>query len=216
MAWLWLVGATYVNQGRFATRRNLRYLPKRREGQSRLRRSAPSHRVGVRTMTSVVCLVLMWVLPVLCGLVRPPLAQQRHVRRPAAASLPRYSMMGAMVAEEEGMAGTEGDGEINAEAGSGEDEIDEAAIDALVRREVEAAFAGLEEALNSGDEKAALALIQSQGKEVLGNVLSQLEDDGQLLSSTIATRIEELTTTSKADVMRRYDNECARSPLTAC
>ena len=167
-------------------------------------------------MTSVVCLVLMWVLPVLCGLVRPPLAQQRHVRRPAATSLPRYSMMGAMVAEEEGVAGTEGDGEINAEAGSGEDEIDEAAIDALVRREVEAAFAGLEEALNSGDEKAALALIQSQGKEVLGNVLSQLEDDGQLLSSTIATRIEELTTTSKADVMRRYDNECARSPLTAC
>ena len=157
-------------------------------------------------MTSVVSLMLLWLLPVLCGFVRPPIAH-RHVRRPAAASLPRYQMMGAMVAEEEGTAGREDDGEIN-----GEDEIDEAAIDALVRREVEAAFAGLEEALNSGDEQAALALIQSQGKEVLNNVLEQLEDDGQLLSSTIASRIEELTTSSRTEMMQRYDDECARTP----
>ena len=78
-------------------------------------------------------------------------------------------------------------------------------LDALVRQEVEAAFAGLEETLASGDEQEALALIQSQGKEVLENVLQKLEDDGQLLSANLATRVEALAKETRVQILKDYD-----------
>jgi hypothetical protein len=91
------------------------------------------------------------------------------------------------------------------------EDISEEAIDELVRQEVEACFAGLETALANGDEKAALALIESQGRQVMGNVLAQLEDDGKLLSSSLSKRIEELATNEKVELLKRYDEQCARA-----
>ena len=85
---------------------------------------------------------------------------------------------------------------------------EEAELDALVRAEVEACFAGLEEALATGDEKAALAVIQTQGKQVLSNVLTQMEDDGKLLSSTLAARVEEIATEERTEMLKRYDAQC--------
>jgi len=89
------------------------------------------------------------------------------------------------------------------------EEVSEDEIDELVRREVEACFAGLETALANGDEKAALSLIESQGKQVMGNVLAQLEDDGQLLSSSLSKRIEELAKDEKVELLKRYDEQLA-------
>jgi len=89
------------------------------------------------------------------------------------------------------------------------EDISEEAIDELVRQEVEACFAGLETALANGDEKAALALIESQGRQVMGNVLAQLEDDGKLLSSSLSKRIEELATNEKVELLKRYDEQLA-------
>ena len=86
-----------------------------------------------------------------------------------------------------------------------EDPLDEAALEALVRREVEAAFAGMETTLASGDEQAALALIQSQGDEVMNSVLSELEDNGQLLSSKLSARVEELARSKQTEMLKKYD-----------
>ena len=91
------------------------------------------------------------------------------------------------------------------------DDVD-AALDALVRAEVEACFAGMEEALASGDEQKALALIQTQGKQVLSNVLSQLEDEGQLLSSQLSSRVEELATDQRTEMLKKYDAQCVPCP----
>ena len=87
------------------------------------------------------------------------------------------------------------------------DPLGDEALDALVRAEVEAAFAGLEASLASGDEAAALAIIQTQGKEVLGNVLQKLENDGQLLSATISDRIEALAGDQSTELLKRYDEK---------
>jgi len=80
-------------------------------------------------------------------------------------------------------------------------------FDELVRQEVEAAFAGLEESLASGDDEKALALIQSQGKTVLSNVLQRMEEEGELLSATLSTRIEEIASAKTKDVLDRYDSQ---------
>jgi len=98
--------------------------------------------------------------------------------------------------------------EAPAAAGAADADAD-AELDALVRREVEAAFAGMEEALASGDEKKALSLIQTQGKEVLGNVLSQLESEGKLLSSELEARLETLASDQKVEMLKKYDEEYA-------
>jgi hypothetical protein len=79
------------------------------------------------------------------------------------------------------------------------------ALDQLVRQEVEAAFAGLEESLSSGDDDAAIALIQSQGKNILGNVLAKLEEEGTLLSSTLSSQIEELASTRQVELLKKYN-----------
>merc|ERR1719263_614256 len=80
-------------------------------------------------------------------------------------------------------------------------------LDAMIRSEIETAFSGLEEALASGDEEEALARIQSQGKVVMKNVLQKMDDDGKLLSSTLATQIEELASTRSVEMLKKYDQK---------
>lgn len=85
--------------------------------------------------------------------------------------------------------------------------LDDAALDALIREEVEAAFAGLEETLAGEDDDAALALIQNQGRQVLNNVMEKLEDEGALLSSTLAERIESSMSDQKIELLKKYDEQ---------
>jgi hypothetical protein len=93
------------------------------------------------------------------------------------------------------------------DGGAAAEGLDEAALDALVRKEVEACFAGLEDALATGDEKAALSLIQSQGKQVLGNVLTQLEEEGKLVSEQITKKVEAMATDQRTEVLKKYDEQ---------
>lgn len=67
----------------------------------------------------------------------------------------------------------------------------EAAIDALVRAEVEAAFSGLQKTLDADDEEA-LKMIEQKGKEVMQKVLAKLDEDGKLLTSSLGKEVEEL------------------------
>ena len=92
----------------------------------------------------------------------------------------------------------------------------EAVIDDLVRKEVEACFAGMEDALASGDEQAALSLIETQGKQVLSNVLTQLEDDGKLLSSSLSSKIEAAASEQRVEMLKKYDQECVLRAHTHC
>ena len=95
-------------------------------------------------------------------------------------------------------------------------------MDALIKREVLAAFAGLEESFAAGDDDKALELIQTQGKTVLANVLSRLEDEGQLLSAKLSARLEQLADEQTAEMLKKYEdrlsslqvaNEQARTEL---
>jgi len=88
-------------------------------------------------------------------------------------------------------------------------QVNEDELEELVRKEVEACFAGLETALATGDEEAALALIQTQGKQVLNNVLEQLDSEGKLLSNTLSERLEELASTQRVDMLKKFDEELA-------
>ena len=97
-----------------------------------------------------------------------------------------------------------------------DDTAADAALDAMVRQEIEAAFAGLEEAIATGDEEAALALIQTQGKEVLNNVLKQLDNDGKLLSSNLTMRVESLATSQRTEMLKKYDAQYAAAPRDSC
>ncbi|KAL1512096.1 hypothetical protein AB1Y20_005367 [Prymnesium parvum] len=90
---------------------------------------------------------------------------------------------------------------------SGTDEL-EATLDALVRAEVEAAFAGLEASLDADDEKA-LQLIEQKGQEVMQNVLDKLEADGKLLSSALTSQIELLSMTKQKQMLEEYDASTA-------
>jgi len=86
---------------------------------------------------------------------------------------------------------------------------DDADFDELVRQEVQAAFAGLEESLSSGDDEKALEQIRTQGKTVLANVLKRMEDEGQLLSATLSTQLEELASEQTSALLERYEEGIA-------
>jgi hypothetical protein len=153
-------------------------------------------RMGSSRAAPNVLLLLACLLPVLAGFACAPAAARPALRTTTSLQLAKAAVMAEPEAEEEA-------------AAAGADDETDAVIDALVRAEVEACFAGLEEALATGDEKAALALIESQGKQVLGNVLTQLEEDGQLLSSQISAKVEALATDRRVEMLKAYDSQCA-------
>lgn len=90
-------------------------------------------------------------------------------------------------------------------------EKEEAELDKLVRAEIEAAFAGLEEKFANGEDEEAIEIIRTQGKTVLSNVLEKLEEDGQLLSGQLASRIEELAEDQSTQLLARYEGEIDRT-----
>lgn len=85
--------------------------------------------------------------------------------------------------------------------------LDDAELDALVRKEIEAAFAGMEEKFATGDDDAALQILQEQGKTVLANVFAKLESDGQLLSSNLASQYEDIAADRSTELLRKYEDE---------
>ena len=86
-------------------------------------------------------------------------------------------------------------------------DVEDDKFDAMIREEIEKAFEGLEESIARGDEDQAIDLIQSQGKEVLANVLSRMEEDGTLLSASLAERVERLAGDQTQALLGRYDAE---------
>ena len=84
------------------------------------------------------------------------------------------------------------------------------AMDELIRQEIEAAFAGLEESFANGEDDQALELIQSQGKQVLGKVLARLEEDGQLLSAQLTERLESLASDQTMEMMKRQEERLGK------
>jgi len=78
-------------------------------------------------------------------------------------------------------------------------------MDELIRQEIMAAFEGLEESFADGDDDEAIALIQAQGATVFEKVLARLEDDGQLLSAQLSSRIETLAGESTREMLERYE-----------
>ena len=68
-------------------------------------------------------------------------------------------------------------------------ESEDAEIDAMVRREIELAFAGVQESFASGDDDAALEAIQASSKQVLQNVLEKFDADGEQLTNSINTKV---------------------------
>jgi hypothetical protein len=87
------------------------------------------------------------------------------------------------------------------------DMVDEEELDKLVRAEIEAAFAGLEEKFANGEDEEAIKIIQSQGAGVLSSVLEKLDEDGKLLSGQLASKIEALATDESALLLERYSQE---------
>lgn len=82
-------------------------------------------------------------------------------------------------------------------------------LDALVRKEIETAFAGLEEKFAKGEDEEALKIIETQGKTILANVFQKLEDDGSLLSSQLASQVEELAADKSNALLEKYETELA-------
>jgi hypothetical protein len=149
---------------------------------------------------AITCLLL--VLPLAGSLLLQPRCPIRHACRHAAAS--------ALVMVASSQTATEAISEPDDD------------MDALIKREVLAAFAGLEESFAAGDDDKALELIQTQGKTVLASVLSRLEDEGQLLSSKLSARLEQLADEQTAEMLKKYEdrlsslqvaNEQARTEL---
>ena len=87
------------------------------------------------------------------------------------------------------------------------DLVDEEELDKLVRAEIEAAFAGLEEKFANGEDEEAIKIIQSQGAGVLSAVLDKLDEDGKLLSGQLANKIEQLAADESAQMVERYERE---------
>ena len=98
---------------------------------------------------------------------------------------------------------------VMAESESQAADIEDDKFDAMIREEIEKAFAGLEESLTRGGDDEAIVLIQSQGKEVLANVLSRMEEDGTLLSASIADRVEQLAGDQTQALLERYEAKTA-------
>lgn len=86
----------------------------------------------------------------------------------------------------------------------------ESALDRLVRSEVEAALSGLEASLTTDDDNA-IKLMEQKGQEVMANVLKRLEEDGEVLSSSLSAQIEALTLARQKEVTGH-----AASSLGAC
>lgn len=77
-------------------------------------------------------------------------------------------------------------------------------LDAMIRREVEAAFAGLEDSLAAEGEEG-VALIQSQTKLIMDNVLQKFDQDQMQLSSALDEKVQALAAKKRVELMKKYD-----------
>jgi len=91
----------------------------------------------------------------------------------------------------------------------GTDELD-ATIDALVRSEVEAAFATIDTQNLDPDDDEAIQMIEAKGREVMQSVLEKLEADGELLSSSLTSQIEKLSMTRQKQLLAEWDESTAK------
>ena len=84
-------------------------------------------------------------------------------------------------------------------------ESPDAALDELIRREVEAAFAGID--LESEGELDQL--IAEKGDAVMRSVLNKLESDGEQLAATLEDQVAAYTKEQQLAMLRKFDEDAA-------
>lgn len=91
-------------------------------------------------------------------------------------------------------------------------ESPDAALDELIRREVESAFAELDasDGLTEEEEGELDALIEAKGDMVLRNVLNKLESDGDQLAATLQRQVASYTKERQVEMLRKFDEDAAK------
>jgi len=94
-------------------------------------------------------------------------------------------------------------------------ESPDAAIDELIRREVETAFAELDarNGLTEEEEGELDAIIEAKGDLVLRNVLDKLESDGDQLAASLQRQVTSYTKERQVEMLRKFDEEAAKVQL---
>ena len=94
-------------------------------------------------------------------------------------------------------------------------ESPDAAIDELIRREVETAFAELDarNGLTEEEEGELDAIIEAKGDLVLRNVLDKLESDGDQLAASLQRQVTSYTKERQVEMLRKFDEDAAKVQL---
>ena len=95
-------------------------------------------------------------------------------------------------------------------ASSAPDSAD-AALDEMIRREVEAAVEGMDgiEGFSEEEQGELDKLIADKGDLVMRNVLSKLESDGDQLAATLQAQVASYTRQAQVEMLRKFDEEAA-------
>lgn len=86
----------------------------------------------------------------------------------------------------------------------------DAALDELIRREVEAAFKDFDVGIEESDSRELDELIAQKGDAVIKTVLAKLDRDGEQLAATLEEQVAAYTKEQQVEMLRKFDEETAK------
>ena len=86
----------------------------------------------------------------------------------------------------------------------------DAALDELIRREVEAAFKDFEVGIEESDSRELDELIAQKGDAVMKTVLAKLDSDGEQLAAALEEQVAAYTKEQQVEMLRKFDEETAK------
>mmetsp|Transcript_8535 Transcript_8535/g.17170 ORF Transcript_8535/g.17170 Transcript_8535/m.17170 type:complete len:226 (-) Transcript_8535:250-927(-) len=86
----------------------------------------------------------------------------------------------------------------------------DAALDELIRREVEAAFKDIDIELSEGDTRELDELVAEKGDAVMRSVLRKLESDGEQLAAALEEQVAAYTKEQQIEMLRKFDEDAAK------
>ena len=89
-------------------------------------------------------------------------------------------------------------------------ESSDAALDELIRREVEAAFQNLDVGLDESDARGLDELVAEKGDAVMKTVLAKLESDGEQLAAALEEQVAAYTKEQQIEMLRKFDEDAAK------
>ena len=86
----------------------------------------------------------------------------------------------------------------------------DAALDELIRREVEAAFKDFDVGIEESDSRELDELIAQKGDAVMKTVLAKLDSDGEQLAAALEEQVAAYTKEQQVEMLRKFDEDAGK------